>query len=57
MSNILDSKGFKYTPAAETDISKTFARERRRLKAEEERCKQNEAEVRTKVALMRREAK
>ena len=31
--NILD-KRFKYTPAAKTDIRKTFARERARLKSE-----------------------
>ena len=30
MSRILDPK-FKYTPAAETDIRKTFARELKRL--------------------------
>lgn len=34
--NILD-KRFKYVPAAKTDIRKTFARERERLKAEAER--------------------
>lgn len=32
MKRILDS-GFKYTPAANTDIRKTFAKERARLKA------------------------
>ena len=30
MKSILD-KDFKYTPAAKTDIRRTFARERRRL--------------------------
>ena len=34
--NILD-KRFKYVPAAKTDIRKTIARERARLKAEAER--------------------
>lgn len=34
--NILD-KRFKYVTAAKTDVSKTFARERARLKAKEQR--------------------
>lgn len=33
MKRILDS-GFKYVPAAATDIRKTFERERKKLKAE-----------------------
>ena len=39
--NILD-KRFKYVPAAATDINKTFARERARLKKEAERTREEQ---------------
>ena len=44
--NILD-KRFKYTPAAQTDLRKTF----KRIRAEQ---KKNEAEREQKVQLMRK---
>ena len=43
MKRITD-KSFKYVPAAETDIRKTFDRIRREQKAKEERERQNAAE-------------
>jgi len=46
VKRILDPS-FKYVPAAKTDIEKTFARERARLKAEAER---NAQEQQTKVS-------
>lgn len=48
VKSILD-KSFKYTPAAQTDISKTFARYRRAQRDAEEQRQKNEAEAAAKV--------
>ena len=45
---ILD-KQFRYVPASKTDISKTFARERKRIAEERERLAASEAEQQVKV--------
>ncbi len=42
----ITDKAFRYIPAAQTDLAKTFARERARLKAEQTR---NAEEVKAKV--------
>jgi predicted Ser/Thr protein kinase len=47
-ARVFDSN-FKYVPANKTDISKTFARERARLKAEAEKKAKEEAEKATVV--------
>lgn len=52
---ILDSN-FKYIPAAETDLRKTFARIRRRIKDEEEQRARNQAEIAAKVAPIAKKA-
>ena len=48
MKSIFD-RSFRYTCAAETDVRKTFARIRRRIKDEEELRAQAEAEAQAKV--------
>lgn len=49
MRSIFD-KSFRYTPAAETDLTKTFARVRRQLARELETRALNEAEAKAKVS-------
>ena len=49
MSRILD-KSFVYVPAAETDLRKTFKRERERLKREAKERAAVSAEAKSKVA-------
>ncbi len=49
MKSILDHS-FRYTPSAATDLSKTFARVRRRLREVEEMRAFTEAETRAKVS-------
>ncbi len=49
MKSIFD-RSFRYVPAAETDVRKTFARIRRRAKEEEELRAEAEAEAKAKVA-------
>ncbi len=49
MKSVLDSS-FRYTRAAETDLRKTFAKIRRRIREEEEQRELLEAEVRAKVS-------
>lgn len=49
MKSILD-RGFRYTSSAETDLRKTFARVRRRIRGEEELKALAEAEAKAKVA-------
>jgi hypothetical protein len=42
-------RSFQYTPSAETDLKKTFARVRRRLKEEEQARLLAEAEAKSKI--------
>ena len=49
MKSVFDST-FRYTKAAETDLRKTFAKIRRKIREEEEQREQLEAEVRAKVS-------
>jgi hypothetical protein len=49
MKSIFD-RSFRYTSSAETDVRKTFARIRRRLKEEEELRAIAEAEAKAKVS-------
>ena len=49
MKSIFD-RSFRYTSSAETDVRKTFARVRRRLKEEEELRAHAEAEAKAKVS-------
>jgi len=49
MKSIFD-RSFRYTPSAETDLRKTFARVRRRLRDEEEVRLLTEAEAKAKVS-------
>lgn len=49
MKSVFDST-FRYTRAAETDLRKTFAKVRRRLREEEEQRELLQAEVRAKVS-------
>lgn len=53
MKSLLDPT-FRYTPAAATDIRKTFARIAREQKAESDRRKANEAEAQRVVEPIRR---
>ena len=53
--NILNPQ-WRYIPAVRTDVRRTFARERARLKAEAEKQSANEAERLAKVAVMKRGA-
>ena len=53
--NILDRR-FKYTPAAKTDVRKTFARIRAEMKAKAEEAARNEAEAKEKLRMLRRSA-
>lgn len=55
MKSLLD-KTFRYTPAAATDIRKTFARLRREQKAAEERERMNAAEAAAKAVPIKRAA-
>lgn len=48
MRSVLD-RSFQYTPSAETDLKKTFARVRRRLKEEEQARLLAEAEAKSKI--------
>ena len=54
--NILNPH-WRYIPAVRTDVRKTFARERARLKAEADAQSANAAERLSKVAPMKRAAK
>lgn len=49
MKSILD-RSFQYTPSAQTDLKRTFARIRREQKAAEQQRVQNESEAQAKVA-------
>lgn len=49
MKSVLD-RSFQYTPSVETDLRKTFARIRRRLKEEERERMLADAEAKAKVA-------
>ena len=49
MKSVLD-RSFRYTPAVETDLRKTFARVRRQLKEEERERVLTEAEAKGKVS-------
>jgi hypothetical protein len=49
MKSIFD-RSFRYTSSAETDVRKTFARARRRIKEEEELRALSEAEAKAKVS-------
>ncbi|HKA43031.1 MAG TPA: hypothetical protein VKF40_13670 [Burkholderiales bacterium] len=49
MKSILD-RSFHYTPSVETDLRKTFARIRRRLKEQEQVRALAEAEAKAKVS-------
>jgi len=49
MKSVLD-RSFQYTPSVETDLRKTFARIRRRLKEEEKERVVAEAEAKGKVS-------
>jgi hypothetical protein len=49
MKSVFDST-FRYTRAAETDLRKTFAKVRRRIREAEEQRDLLEAEVRSKVS-------
>lgn len=46
--SILDPS-FSYTSAGQTDIRKTFARERKRLKEEQEKARQNVTDIKRKA--------
>lgn len=48
MKSILD-RSFRYTPSVETDVRKTFARIRKRIRDNERAQAMVDAEVRTKV--------
>lgn len=45
------SKEFRYTPAAKTDIKKTFARIRKEMREEREQAEQKVTQLKRKVAL------
>jgi hypothetical protein len=49
MKSIFD-RAFRYTSSAETDLRKTFARVRRRMREEEELRALAEAEAKSKVS-------
>jgi hypothetical protein len=49
MKSVLD-RTFNYTPSVETDLRKTFARIRRKLKEQEQAQAVADAEARTKVS-------
>lgn len=49
MKSIFD-RSFRYTSSAETDLRKTFARVRRRIREEEELRSLAEAEAKAKVS-------
>jgi hypothetical protein len=49
MKSVLD-RSFHYTPSVETDLKKTFARIRRRLKEEEKERLLADAEAKGKVS-------
>lgn len=49
MKSIFD-RSFRYTSSAETDLRKTFARARRKLRDEEELRAMAEAEAKAKVS-------
>jgi hypothetical protein len=52
MKSILD-RSFQYTPSAQTDLKKTFARIRREQRAHEAANERDVAEARRKVATLR----
>jgi hypothetical protein len=54
MKSILN-KDFRYTPSAETDLRKTFARVRREQKAREEQAAAVAQEAKLKVSSLVRE--
>lgn len=56
MKSIWD-KSFKYTPAVQTDIRKTFAKVRREMREKEAARQQAEAEVMMKVMPIKGAAK
>jgi|SoiMethySBSTD1v2_1073268.scaffolds.fasta_scaffold1762549_2 hypothetical protein len=49
MKSIFD-RSFRYTSSAETDVRKTFARVRRKMREEEELRAMTEAEAKSKVS-------
>ena len=49
MKSILNSS-FRYTSSAETDLRKTFARIRRKIREEEEQRAVIQAELKTKIS-------
>jgi len=49
MKSIFD-RSFRYTSSAETDLRKTFARARRKIREEEELRALSEAEAKSKVS-------
>jgi hypothetical protein len=49
MRSVLD-RSFQYTPSVETDLRKTFARIRRRMKEEEKARVLSEVEAKSKVS-------
>lgn len=56
MKSITDPT-FQYTPSVETDLRKTFAKVRRRLKEEAAERERAEAEAKSKVAQIKKGAK
>ena len=52
MKSVLD-RSFQYTPSVETDLRKTFARIRRKLKEQEQAVAAVEAEAKAKVSLIK----
>jgi hypothetical protein len=49
MKSIFD-RSFQYTPSVETDLRKTFARVRRKLREQEQAVAAAEAEAKSKVS-------
>jgi hypothetical protein len=49
MKSVFDRE-FRYTRSVETDVRKTFARVRRKLREEQDASALNEAEIRAKVS-------
>jgi hypothetical protein len=54
MKSIFD-RSFRYTSSAETDLRKTFARVKRRLREEDELRAQAETEARAKVSPIKKQ--
>lgn len=56
MKSILD-RSFRYTPSAQTDLKKTFARVRREQRVLDQEVLEVAAEAKLKVAQLRRETR